>query len=48
MDDSVLVKVLEGLNALDGTVASSVSLLGGITAAELDALGGFSDREVPL
>jgi hypothetical protein len=35
--------VSEALQQLDGTVASSVSLLTGLSREELDSIGGFSE-----
>ncbi|GIJ29187.1 hypothetical protein Vqi01_43490 [Micromonospora qiuiae] len=37
--------VKEALRQLDGPVASSVTLLTGMSRAELDEVGGFSERE---
>ncbi|MEU1759220.1 hypothetical protein ACFWRG_15980 [Micromonospora tulbaghiae] len=37
--------VTDALRQLDGSVASSVALLTGLSRAELDEVGGFSDAE---
>jgi hypothetical protein len=37
--------VSDALRQLDGTIASSVALLAGVSRAELDELGGFSESE---
>jgi hypothetical protein len=37
--------VTQALHQLDGSIASSVSLLTGMSRADLDELGGFSDPQ---
>lgn len=40
--DSITAGVRDALASLDGSTASAVSLLTGLTTSELDALGGVS------